>query len=181
MSFTCFSYAIRISFICQSYVLVCNGMSLVHTRMSSVCHSYVLVCHPYVTRMYWYVLCMSSVCHSYVFVCHLYVIRMYSYIIRMLLVCTRMTSVCHSYVLVCHPYVTRMLVYHEPFRGGTFSQLHLLSTATLSICQLVIKGVLHQLQEFFLVNRLLPKSCNICIVYLIQWLHKVLSNSYFFE
>ena len=156
MSFTCFSYAIRISFICQSYALLCNGMSLVHTRMSSVCHSYVLVCH-------------------------LYVIRMYSYIIRMLLVCTRMTSVCHSYVLVCHPYVTRMLVYHEPFRGGTFSQLHLLSTATLSIWQLVIKGVLHQLEEFFLVNRLLPKSCDICIVYLIQWLHKALSNSFFFE
>ena len=69
--------------------------------MSSVCHSYVLAFHPYVTRMYWYVIhmshvCtrMSSVCHSYalvrhpyVFVCHPYGTRIYAYIIRMSLVC----------------------------------------------------------------------------------------------
>ena len=81
---------------------------------------YVLVCHPYVTRMYLYVIrislvctCMSSVCHLYVLVCHLYVTRMYSYVIRMPLICTRMSSVCNLYVLVCHSYVTRLWFYHE--------------------------------------------------------------------
>ena len=82
--------------------------------MSLVCNpklSLILVCHPYVTRMYSYVIrmslvCnpMSFVCHSYVLVCHPYVTRMYSYVIRM-------SSLCHSYVLVCHPYVTRMCSY----------------------------------------------------------------------
>ena len=52
-------------------------------------------CHRYVTRM-------SSVCHSYVLVCHPYITRMYSYVIRMSLVCTCMASVCHSYVPVYH-------------------------------------------------------------------------------
>ena len=60
----------------KQYVPLC-------TRMPSACHSHILVCHPYVTRMYLYVICMS-------------------------IVCTRMSSVCHSYVLVRHPYVTRM-------------------------------------------------------------------------
>ena len=58
MSFACHSYTIRISFLCQSYVLVYHSyvilMSLVCTRMSSVCRSYVLACHPYVTRMCFY-------------------------------------------------------------------------------------------------------------------------------
>ena len=45
--------------VCHSYVIC---MSLVRTRMSSVCHSYVLLFHPYVTRMYLYVICMSFVC-----------------------------------------------------------------------------------------------------------------------
>ena len=31
-------------------------------RMSLVCHSYVLVCHPYVTHMYSHVIRMSLVC-----------------------------------------------------------------------------------------------------------------------
>ena len=43
------------------------------------------------------------------------------------------------------------------FRRGTFSQIHFLSTATLPIYHLIIKGALHQLQEFFLVDRLLLK------------------------
>ena len=75
---------------------------------------YVLVYHPYVTRMYSYVIRILLVCmYSYVSRMHSYVIRMYSYAIRMSLVCTRMSSVCRSYVirmsLLCHPYVTRML------------------------------------------------------------------------
>ena len=107
-------------------------MSFVCTRMSSVYHSYVLVCHPFVTRMYLYVIrislvCtrMSSICHSYVLVClsvchsyvligHPYVTRMYCYVIRMPFVCIRMSFVCHSYVLACHSYVTRMWFYQEP-------------------------------------------------------------------
>ena len=54
--------------------------------------------------MYLYVTRMSPVCHPYV-------TRMYSYVIRVSLVCTRMSPVCHSYVLVYHPYVTRMYSY----------------------------------------------------------------------
>ena len=52
----------RMSFQCHFYVLVCNGMSLVYTRIPYVCYSYVLVCHPYVTRLYSYVIRMSLVC-----------------------------------------------------------------------------------------------------------------------
>ena len=72
------------SFVYHSYAI----------RISSVCDSYVLVCHSYVTRMYSYVIRMSlvcirisSVCHTYVLVCHSYVTRMYSYVIRMSLLC----------------------------------------------------------------------------------------------
>ena len=89
----------------------------------AICMS--LICHPYVTRMYSYVIYMSlvctrmsSACHSYVLVCHpyvthmySYVTRMYSYLTRMSLVCTRMSFVCYLYVLVCHSYVTRMYSY----------------------------------------------------------------------
>ena len=93
--------------------------------MSFICTCMSLVCHPYITRIYSYVirislLCtrMSSVCHSYVLVCHVYVTRMasvcHSYVIRMSRVCTRMSPVCHSCVLICHPYVTRLWFYHEP-------------------------------------------------------------------
>ena len=53
-------------------------------------------------------------------------------------------------------------------RRDTFSQLHFLSTAALLIYQLVIKGGLHQLQEFLLVDRLFAQRRNICIVYLIR-------------
>ena len=71
MSLECHSHVI--SFVCQSYVLVChlhvtrmysyvNRISLICTRMSSVCHSHRLVCHPYVTRMYSYVIRMSLIC-----------------------------------------------------------------------------------------------------------------------
>ena len=87
MSFACYLYVTRM----YSYVIC---MSLGFTRMSFVCQSYVLVCYPYVTRMYSYVMRMplvstrmSSVCHSYVLICHPYVTRMYSYVIRMSLVC----------------------------------------------------------------------------------------------
>ena len=79
---------------------------------------YVLVCHPYITRMYSYVIrmlvvctSMSSVCHLYVLICHPYDTRMYSKVIYMSLICTHMPSVCHSYVFVCHQYVTRMYSY----------------------------------------------------------------------
>ena len=125
MSFLRHSYAIRMSFICQTYVIVCYlyviQILLECIRISFVCYSYVLVyylyvlvCHPYVTRMYsWCFISMllvftriSSVCHLYVLVCHLYVTRMYLYVICMSLVC-------HSYVLVCHPYVTRMWFYRD--------------------------------------------------------------------
>ena len=43
-----------------AYHVIC--MSLVYTRMSSIYHSLVLVCHPYVTRMYSYVIHLSLVC-----------------------------------------------------------------------------------------------------------------------
>ena len=116
MSLECHSHVI--SFVCQSYVLVCHlhvthmysyviRILLICTRMSSICHSHVLVCHPYITHMYSYVIrmslaCtrMSSVCHSYVLVCHPYVTCMYSYAIRESLVCTRMSSVSHWYVVL---------------------------------------------------------------------------------
>ena len=67
----CHSYVTRMSFVCH---IIC--VSVVFTRMSSVCHLYILVCHPYVTRMYSYVIYMSLVCT-------LYVTRMYSYVTRM--------------------------------------------------------------------------------------------------
>ena len=104
-----YAYPIRISFVWQSYVVVCHPyatrmyssvirMSPVCTRLSSVCHSYVLVCHPHVL------------------VCHPYVTCMYSYVIRVSLVCTRTSFVCHSYVLVFHPYVTLLWFYYEPYQ-----------------------------------------------------------------
>ena len=104
------SYVIRMS-------LLCVRKSCVYSYaicMSSVCHSYVLVCDPYITRMYSYVTRMSlvctrmpSVCHSYVLVCHPYVTLMYSYVIHM--------------SLVCHPYVTCMWFHHEPFNIHLFA------------------------------------------------------------
>ena len=45
------------------YVLVCNGMSLFCTRIS-IFHLHAFVCHPYVTRVYSYVVCMLLVCDS---------------------------------------------------------------------------------------------------------------------
>ena len=120
MSFVCgriLSICIRMTFLCQPYILVYHlhvtrmylYVMVYHsycTRMSCVCHSYVLVCHPNVTRMYSYVILytcyvfirMSSVCDWYILVCHLYI--------------TRISSVCHSYILLCHLYVTRMWFYY---------------------------------------------------------------------
>ena len=90
----CHSYAIRMPFVCHSYV---KPMYSYATCMSScICHSNVLVCHSYVTHMCSYIICV------------------YSYVICMSLVCIRMSSACHSHILVCHPYVTRMWFYHEP-------------------------------------------------------------------
>ena len=43
------------SFACHSHAIC---MSLGCTRMSFVCHSYVLLCHPYLTRLYSYVIRM---------------------------------------------------------------------------------------------------------------------------
>ena len=77
-------------------------------RISVVCQSYVIVCHPNVSRMYSYVIRMSLVCTHVIgvsLVCH-------SNVAHMSLVCTRMLPECHSYVLVCHPFVTRMWFYH---------------------------------------------------------------------
>ena len=64
MSTVCTRTRIRMSFLC-----VCN--SFVCTRMPFLPHSHVLVCHPYVTRMFSYVIRISLVCH------------LYSYVIRM--------------------------------------------------------------------------------------------------
>ena len=81
----------------QPLKVVC--MSLVCSRMSSLCHSYVFVCHPFVTRMYSYVIllllvciCMTSFYYSYFLACHTYVTRVYLYLILLLLVCTRVSS-----------------------------------------------------------------------------------------
>ena len=126
----------------HSYVI---RISLVYTRMPSVCQQHVLVCHPYVTRLYLYVM----ICHSYALLCHPRVTRMYLYVIRMSTVCTRMSSVCHSYVLgyhprvtlctylsfvchsyvlahICHPYVTRVYIY--------VSRMSLVCTRMSSLC-----------------------------------------------
>ena len=133
MSFAYDSYAIRMSFKYQSYVLVCHShvirMSLVSacilsvcTRLSLVCHSYVLVCHPYVTRMHSYVALISLVCTRISSICHSYD----WYVIRMSLLCTPMSPVCRSYVLVCHPYVTRIyseVIHMSLVRGVTMSLL----------------------------------------------------------
>ena len=88
-------------------------MSLVCSRMSSLCHSYVFVCHPFVTRMYSYVIllllvciCMTSFYYSYFLACHTYVTRVYLYLILLLLVCTRVSS----FVTL----ITYLLFYHEP-------------------------------------------------------------------
>ena len=73
-------------------------MSFVWSRMSLVCHS-----------------CVTRLC-----ACHPYVTRIYSYLIDMSLVCTGMSPVCRSYVLVCHSYATRMYSYvtHMPLVCG---------------------------------------------------------------
>ena len=88
MQFNIILHVICMSFVCHSYVLVCD---LYVIRMSSVCHSYVIHISLVCT-------CMSSVCHSYVLICHPYVTRMNSYVTRMSLVCqlyvTRMSLVC---------------------------------------------------------------------------------------
>ena len=79
---------------------------LVCTRMPSICHLHILVCHPYLTRMY-------------------------SYVIRMSLVCTHISSVCHSYVLACH----RMWFYHEPSPETAFNyNLQIVYSFRLWLC-----------------------------------------------
>ena len=83
-------------------------MSFVCTRMSFVYHPYVTRMYSYIIRMSLVCIRMSFVCHSYILACHSHVTRMYSYVIRMSLLCTRMSFVCYSYVLVCHLYVTGM-------------------------------------------------------------------------
>ena len=85
MSFVSHSYAICMSFVCQTYVLVC---------------------YSYVIQMLLECIRMSFVCYSYVLVCHLYVTRMYSYVFRMSLVCTLMSSICHSYVVLPWTFIT---------------------------------------------------------------------------
>ena len=74
---------------------VCTRMYSYDTSMSFVCDSYVLVCHPYVSCIYSYVIrtslvyiCMLFVSHSYILVCDLHIT-----------ICTPMWSVCHSYVV----------------------------------------------------------------------------------
>ena len=130
MSFAYDSYAIRMSFKCQSYVLVCHShvirMSLVCacilsvcTRMSSLCYTYALISRPHFTCMYSYIIHMSVVW----LVCHPYVTFMYSYVTCMSLICTRLSSVCHSYLLGSHPYVTCKRCYHEPFTWVIFSNV----------------------------------------------------------
>ena len=125
-------------------------MSLVCIRMSSVCQSYVLVCHPYVTRMYSLLVYirMSFLCHSYVLACHPYVTRMYSYVLRMSLVCTRMSSICHSYVLACHPYVTCMYSY--------VIRMSLLCTRISSVCQSFVCMYLNRIS---LLCTCIPSVC----------------------
>ena len=83
-------HIIRMSLVCQSYVLyvilyvvVCHSHI---TRMSFVYHLSVLVCHSYTINLYLYANNMSLVCHSYV--------------TRMSIVCTCMSFVCHSYVFL---------------------------------------------------------------------------------
>ena len=79
----------------HSYVPVCHGYA---SPMSSLCHLYELACHPYVTRIYLYVISP-------------YITRMHSYVIGISIVCTCMPSICHLYVIECHPYITRMYSY----------------------------------------------------------------------
>ena len=91
MSYACHSHVLVCHpYVTRSYSYV-TRILLVCTRMPSVCHLYVLVCHLYVTPMYKYAPSTSLVCDPYV-TCiysydHPYVSRMYSYIIRMPLAC----------------------------------------------------------------------------------------------
>ena len=130
MSFAYDSYAIRMSFKCQSYVLVCHShvirMSLVCacilsvcTRMSSLCYTYALISRPHFTCMYSYIIHMSVVW----LVCHPYVTFMYSYVTCMSLICTRLSSVCHSYLLGSHPYVTCKRCYMSLLSWVIFSNV----------------------------------------------------------
>ena len=123
MSFVCRSYAIRMSFLYQSYVLVCHSyiirMTLACTLISFVCNSHVLIFYLHLPVCHWYVIRLLvshpyvTRIYSYQLVYHSCVIRMYSYVIRASLVYTCMSFVCHSYVLVCHLHVTHMWFYHE--------------------------------------------------------------------
>ena len=67
------------------------------------------------------------------------------------------------------------------FRRGTLSRLHFLFTAALPIYQLVIKVGLPDYTGVLSCWSTIAQSCNICTVYLIRWLHKVLPNNYIFE
>ena len=81
MLFACHLYAICMSFVRQSHVVVCHYYTI---RMSLIC------------------IRMPSVCHLHALVCHLYVTVMYSYVIRKSLVCTFRSPVCHASVFVGH-------------------------------------------------------------------------------
>ena len=129
MSFGCHSHTIcmRSYFIyLYSYAI---RMSVVCNRIPSACHLYVLVCHPYVTRVYSYVICMSPV----LLICHPHLTRMYSYVIRISLVCTRMfffLSGFSSQTLTIHSSVGEG-------RGPSFIPLyhfHLLTNIETFIC-----------------------------------------------
>lgn len=70
-----FSYFIRISVVCHSYVIVCYRAALVCRGYMTRCTLVTSVCHPYTTRICSYVVLVLYVGRCFVFACHPYVIR----------------------------------------------------------------------------------------------------------
>ena len=82
----------------------------------------------------------------YVLLCHPYVTRMYSYVILMSFICTRMSSIWHSYVLVCHPYVTRICSY--VIRMSLVCGLTMNRSGSPFFCSIILKCMLNNVLLF---------------------------------
>ena len=112
MSFACHLHVICMLFVC-AYILP------TYTHMPFACQLYVLARHPYVTRMYWYV-------------------------IRMSLVCTCIPSVCHSYVLI-RPIFSSLLFSRNNAKililGRIVNTSLILQTISINIEMLLLKAI----------------------------------------
>ena len=102
MTFACLSYAIRMSLLYQSNVLVCHSHVLVYYLYVLVRHPYVICKHSYIINKSLVCTGMSSVCHSYVLLCHPHITRMWFY---------------HEPVLMVYPSSTTYLLPRLPHTG----------------------------------------------------------------